>query len=78
MVADAFKKNLRIITQFNSDAAINAYFKALCLAANQYAKINCRTLTIHAQELREDQLDSMKVLSIIPPFLSMYTFYGGD
>jgi predicted amidohydrolase YtcJ len=33
---------------------------------------------IHAQTVREDQLDSMKVLEIIPSFFSMHTFYWGD
>ncbi len=33
---------------------------------------------IHAQTVREDQLDSMKQLEIIPSFFSMHTFYWGD
>jgi predicted amidohydrolase YtcJ len=33
---------------------------------------------INAQTVREDQLDSMKVLEIIPSFFSMHTFYWGD
>ena len=33
---------------------------------------------IHAQTARDDQLDSMKNLGIIPSFFSMHTFYWGD
>lgn len=33
---------------------------------------------IHAQTVRKDQLDSMKVLGIIPSFFSMHTYYWGD
>lgn len=33
---------------------------------------------IHAQTVREDQLDSMKQLKIMPSFFSMQTYYWGD
>ena len=37
-----------------------------------------RTIMIHAQTVREDQLDKMKELSIIPSYFSTHTFYWGD
>jgi predicted amidohydrolase YtcJ len=33
---------------------------------------------IHAQTVREDQLDQMKKLKIIPSYFSTHTFYWGD
>jgi len=33
---------------------------------------------IHAQTVREDQLDEMAKLGIIPSFFSMHTYYWGD
>jgi predicted amidohydrolase YtcJ len=33
---------------------------------------------IHAQTVREDQLDQMKELRIIPSYFSTHTFYWGD
>jgi predicted amidohydrolase YtcJ len=33
---------------------------------------------IHAQTVREDQLDQMKELGIIPSYFSTHTFYWGD
>jgi predicted amidohydrolase YtcJ len=33
---------------------------------------------IHAQTVREDQLDQMKELKIIPSYFSTHTFYWGD
>jgi predicted amidohydrolase YtcJ len=33
---------------------------------------------IHAQTVREDQLDAMKELGIIPSFFGMHTYYWGD
>ena len=37
-----------------------------------------RTIMIHAQTVREDQLDQMKKLGIIPSYFSSHTFYWGD
>ena len=33
---------------------------------------------IHAQTVREDQLDAMKTLGIIPSFFGMHSYYWGD
>jgi predicted amidohydrolase YtcJ len=33
---------------------------------------------IHAQTVREDQLDRMKTIGMIPSFFSAHTFYWGD
>ncbi len=77
-VAAAFKNNWQIITHCNGDAAADAYIKAVRLAANQYGNDDRRTVMIHAQTVREDQLDSMKALGIIPSFFSMHTYYWGD
>ena len=33
---------------------------------------------VHAQTVRDDQLDSMKDLGIIPSYFGMHTFYWGD
>lgn len=77
-VAEAFKNNWQIITHCNGDASADAYIKAVRLAAEQYGNIDRRSVMIHAQTVREDQLDSMKVLGIIPSFFSMHTYYWGD
>ena len=78
LVGEAFKNNWQIITHCNGDAAADAYINAVRLAANQYGNNNRRTVMIHAQTVREDQLDSLKVLGIIPSFFSMHTYYWGD
>lgn len=78
LVAEAFKNNWQIITHCNGDAAADAYIKAVKLAANQYGNNNRRTVMIHAQTVREDQLDDMNKLGIIPSFFSMHTYYWGD
>jgi hypothetical protein len=77
-VDEAYKNNWQIITHCNGDAAADAYIHAVRLAANKYGNENRRTVMIHAQTVREDQLDSMKQLKIMPSFFSMHTYYWGD
>jgi predicted amidohydrolase YtcJ len=78
LVEEAFKNNWQIITHCNGDAAADAYIHAVRLAADKHGNENRRTVMIHAQTVREDQLDSMKILGIIPSFFSMHTYYWGD
>jgi predicted amidohydrolase YtcJ len=78
LVDAAYKNNWQIITHCNGDASGDMYIKAVRLAANKYGNSNRRSVMIHSQMVREDQLDSMKVLEIIPSFFSMHTFYWGD
>lgn len=78
LVATAFQNNWQIITHCNGDAAADAYIRAVRMAGDLYGNKDRRSVMIHAQTVREDQLDSMKVLGIIPSFFSMHTFYWGD
>jgi predicted amidohydrolase YtcJ len=78
LVDAAFKNNWQIITHCNGDASGDMYIKAVRLAANKYGNNDRRSVMIHAQTVREDQLDSMKLLGIIPSFFAMHTFYWGD
>lgn len=78
LIDSAFKNNWQIITHCNGDASGDMYIKAVRLAANKYGNDDRRSVMIHAQTVREDQLDSMKVLGIIPSFFAMHTFYWGD
>jgi predicted amidohydrolase YtcJ len=74
----AFANNWQILAHCNGDAAADQYIRAVRRASNAYGNTDRRTVMIHAQTVREDQLDSMKVLGIIPSFFSMHTFYWGD
>ena len=67
--------NIPIMAHANGDAAADMLIEAL-----QDADITFdhRTIMIHAQTVREDQLDQMKELSIIPSYFSTHTFYWGD
>ena len=67
--------NIPIMAHANGDAAADMLIKAV-----QDAEITSdhRTIMIHAQTVREDQLDQMKELKIIPSYFSSHTFYWGD
>ena len=67
--------NIPIMAHANGDAAADMLIKAVTDAdiASDH-----RTVMIHAQTVREDQLDKMKGLGIIPSYFSTHTFYWGD
>jgi len=67
--------NIPIMAHANGDAAADMLIKAVTDAdiASDH-----RTVMIHAQTVREDQLGKMKELGIIPSYFSTHTFYWGD
>ena len=77
-VATAFANDWQILAHCNGDAAIDQYIRAVRAAADEHGNEDRRTVVIHAQTTREDQLDSMKALGMIPSFFSMHTYYWGD
>ena len=64
-----------IIVHANGDAAAQVLIDAVEAARPQH---DHRTVMIHAQTVREDQLTRMKSLRIIPSYFSAHTFYWGD
>jgi predicted amidohydrolase YtcJ len=78
LVDSAYANKWQILAHCNGDAAIDEYIKAVRNATNLYGAKNRRSVAIHAQTARFDQLDSMKVLKIIPSFFGMHTYYWGD
>ena len=64
-----------IMAHANGDAAADMLIEAV-----EQANMNSdhRTIMIHAQTVREDQLDQMRELKIIPSYFSTHTFYWGD
>lgn len=77
-VNKAFENNWQVLAHCGGDAASDQLIKAVSIAEQKYGKGDRRTVMIHAHTVREDQLDSMKALGIIPSFFSMHTYYWGD
>jgi len=74
----AFSKNWQVLVHCNGDAAGDMMIRSVRHASDKLGAGDRRPVMIHAQTARYDQLDSMKVLAIIPSFFSMHTFYWGD
>ena len=77
-VKTAFKNKWQILCHSNGDAAIGQYIKAVGAAEKEFGYINHRTVLIHGQTLRKDQIPELVELSILPSLFPMHTFYWGD
>ena len=62
----------------NGDAAIDNILYAYREAQKDMPRPDTRHIIVHSQMAREDQLDAMKELGVIPSFFSLHTYYWGD
>jgi predicted amidohydrolase YtcJ len=74
----AFRNGWQILVHCNGDAAADQFIRAVRAATAKHGPGDRRPVMIHAQTVREDQLDAMKELGIIPSFFGMHTYYWGD
>lgn len=74
----AYKNNWQMLTHTNGDAAIDQLIRVADKAAERYPKDDRRTVMIHGQFLREDQVADVQRLGIFPSLYPMHTFYWGD
>jgi predicted amidohydrolase YtcJ len=77
-VESAYKNNVQAIIHGNGDAAIDQIIMAVRKATDKYGKGDRRTVLIHGQTVREDQLDACKQLGIVPALFPSHVFYWGD
>lgn len=78
LVDSSFVNNWPILAHCNGDAAADQLIKVVKEAIERYGRKDHRTVMIHSQILRDDQLDQMKKLGIIPSFFGIHTYYWGD
>ena len=78
LIDSAFSNDWQVLAHCNGDAAADQFIRAVRQAADRHGNEDRRSVMIHAQTVREDQLDSMQALGIIPSFFGMHTFYWGD
>jgi predicted amidohydrolase YtcJ len=74
----AFENNIQIMTHSNGEAASDLLIAAVKDATIKHGGNDRRTVLIHGQFLREDQVDSLQQLNIFPSIFPMHTFYWGD
>jgi predicted amidohydrolase YtcJ len=67
-----------VLAHANGDAAEDMLIEAVARAVALAPDADHRTVMIHAQTLREDQLDRMRELRMIPSFFSAHPYYWGD
>jgi predicted amidohydrolase YtcJ len=67
-----------ILAHANGDAAADLFIQALSASIKGENPPDHRTVMIHAQTAREDQLDRMATLNVIPSYFSTHTFFWGD
>ena len=71
-------QGLQVAVHGNGDACIDNILDAFEAAQRAHPRPDPRHLVIHAQMARDDQLDRMAELGVIPSFFSLHTYYWGD
>ncbi|MDE1463091.1 amidohydrolase [Spartinivicinus poritis] len=74
----AFSNNWQLLVHSNGDAASDQFITVVDNAIKTLGSSDYRSVMIHAQIIREDQLDVLSALKVIPSFMSVHTFYWGD
>ncbi|MFT5482783.1 MAG: putative amidohydrolase YtcJ [Halieaceae bacterium] len=78
LVSSAFEKNVPVLAHANGDAAADQFIGAVKAASVVHGVADRRPVMIHAQTVREDQLDAMQELGMLPSYFSAHTFFWGD
>lgn len=77
-VHDLMAKNIPILAHANGDEAAEMLIKAVARVTRQLSATDTRVVMIHAQTVRDDQLDRMATLRMIPSFFSAHIYFWGD
>lgn len=68
----------QIAVHGNGDASIDDILDAYGEAQRRTPRDDARHVIIHAQMARDDQLDRMRDLGVVPSFFVLHTYYWGD
>lgn len=77
-INEFFGKGVPVIAHANGDAAADQLIAAVRKANLLYGNADRRTVMIHAQTIRDDQIDMMKTEHIMPSYFATHTFFWGD
>ena len=77
LIAGVAKQGVQLIAHANGDSAADQLIEAVAAVRGMGLAVE-RPVMIHAQTVREDQLDRMQSLAMIPSFFSTHTFFWGD
>ncbi|MCB2048289.1 MAG: amidohydrolase [Novosphingobium sp.] len=76
-VTNCIAAKVPVLAHANGDAAIQLLIDAVGSAIGE-AKVDHRTVIIHAQLMTEMQLDQAKALGLIPSFYAVHPYFWGD
>lgn len=78
IVQETHDRGEQIFVHCNGDQAIEDMLDACEAAQKKNPRLDPRHVVIHAQMAREDQLERMKELGVLPSFFILHTYYWGD
>jgi predicted amidohydrolase YtcJ len=74
----AFRNNWQVLTHANGDAAMDQMIRTMKPAVEEFGNDDRRSVLVHGQYVREDQLDLFKEMDVIASLFPLHTFYWGD
>lgn len=74
----AYAGNIPLLAHANGDAAADQLLNAVAAAREEYGSGDRRPVMIHAQTVREDQIERMVEEGMVPSYFSAHTFFWGD
>ena len=78
LVKKVYDGGAQLFVHCNGDAAIDALLEAHRFAAGDDLTTDRRTVGIHSQFIRRDQLEKYRAWNISPSFFTLHCFYFGD
>jgi len=77
-VREALTRDVPLLAHANGDAAAQLLLDAVAKVRQETGRIDPKVVMIHAQTVRDDQLDRMPALNVVPSFFIGHTFFWGD
>ncbi|MBT7646231.1 MAG: amidohydrolase, partial [Rhodospirillaceae bacterium] len=78
LVDKLFARGWQVMAHCNGDRSGDQFLDAVDRATGTHGAGDRRPVMIHAQTVREDQLDRMVELGVLPSFFVAHTYYWGD
>jgi predicted amidohydrolase YtcJ len=77
-ITRAYRHGWQVMVHANGDAAIDQLIDSVRAAEDSVPGSDRRTVLVHGQYLRRDQIPELAALGILPSLYPMHTFYWGD
>jgi hypothetical protein len=78
VVSRCFERGWQLLCHANGDAAIDLMIAAVREATARHGAADRRMVLIHGQTAREDQVEALRGLGVVPSLFTMHTYYWGD